>query len=67
MPPDMTVFEVAKRLGVNPETVRLWLRAGAMRGYKLTPSRSGRGEWRIRETDLERFIAERANIPDRKV
>ncbi len=49
------VPEVAERLRVDPETVRRWLRAGKLRGMLL----SQQGGYRIPDSELRRFIAER--------
>lgn len=43
--------KVAELLDVNPATVRAWLRDGVLKGHKL----AGR-VWRIRESELKRFI-----------
>jgi len=51
----LRVPEVAERLRVDPETVRRWLRAGKLRGMLL----SQQGGYRISDTELQRFIAER--------
>lgn len=48
----LTPEEAAERLSVSPTTIRKWLRSGKLQGYKL-PS-----VWRIRESDLEKFILE---------
>ena len=42
----LTVEETARRLKVDPETVRRWLREGTMRGQKF-----GR-VWRVPESEL---------------
>lgn len=62
---DLTIPEAAERLRVIPETVRVWLRTKRLRGYKVnaTGGGRGRGEWRIREEDLQAFIEQRMNIP----
>jgi len=57
----MTVNEVAERLAVHPETVKRWLRAGLLEGTKLPTGRWGRGEWRVSERDLTRFLEGGAN------
>ncbi len=44
--------QVAEILGVSQKMVRDWLRAGRIKGVKL-----GR-IWRVREQDLEAFLAE---------
>ena len=54
------VPEVAERLRVDPETVRRWLRAGKLQGVLL----SQQGGYRIAESELERFIAERLGRGD---
>ena len=43
--------------GVNPETVRGWLRAGKLKGYKIGVL------WKIKRADLEAFIAASSNQP----
>jgi excisionase family DNA binding protein len=45
--------EIAAKLGLNPETIRRWLRSNVLRGYKFGMI------WRVKVTDLERFCAER--------
>jgi excisionase family DNA binding protein len=52
----LTVTEVAEWLRVHPETVRLWLRDGVLRGFMPGGKRSG---YRVRESELRRFMAER--------
>ena len=46
-----TVSEVAERLRVNPETVRVWLREGRMRGALMGGRRGG---YRIKESEVAR-------------
>jgi hypothetical protein len=41
---------------VDPETVRRWLRAGKLHGMLL----SQQGGYRVAESELQRFIAERS-------
>jgi excisionase family DNA binding protein len=55
--PLFTVPEVAARLRLNPETVRRWLRQGKLRGSLMG---SDRGGWRIRESEVQRFLEESA-------
>jgi excisionase family DNA binding protein len=52
----LTVEEVAGELKVGPETVRRWIRAGALSVLDLG-SRSG--GYRIRQADFDAFIARR--------
>jgi excisionase family DNA binding protein len=47
-----TVDEVARRLKVSDQTVRRWLRAGALVGRNF----GGRTGYRIPEAELERFL-----------
>lgn len=47
-----TPEEVAERLSVHPNTVRLWLRQG-----RMSAVRAGR-LWRVRESDLQAFLKE---------
>jgi excisionase family DNA binding protein len=49
----LTVAEVAARLAMQQTTVREWLRMERLPGY-LPGGR--RGGWRVKESDLERFI-----------
>lgn len=51
----LTTAEIAATLKVHPETVKNWLRSGALKGFVL----SDRAGWRIRESDLAAFIRER--------
>jgi excisionase family DNA binding protein len=55
----LTVAEVADWLRVHPETVRLWLRDGLLRGFMPGGKRSG---YRVRESELRRFMAEREEL-----
>lgn len=52
----LTVPEVADRLRVSTATVTSWLRDGRLRGYRIGGTKAG---WRIEESDLDRFIADR--------
>jgi excisionase family DNA binding protein len=49
---DFTVQEVADELGRAPSTVRTWLGAGELEGYRL----NGR-EWRVSRAAVQAFIA----------
>lgn len=48
----LTVTEVAEHLRVHPETVRIWLRGGRLKGFRPGGKKTG---WRVRESELERF------------
>jgi excisionase family DNA binding protein len=45
-----TAEQVAALLQLSPKTIKDWLRAGKLPGYKI-----GRA-WRVRQEDLEAFI-----------
>lgn len=45
----LTTGEVAEMLGVSGQTVRNWIRAGVLKGYRLNPS----GRILIKQEDLE--------------
>ncbi len=47
----LTPEEVAERLSISVYTVKDWLRAGRIKGVKVSPRL-----WRIKETDLQAFI-----------
>ena len=46
----LTPDEVAQRLGITPNTVRIYLREGRIKALKV-----GR-LWRVRESDLQKHI-----------
>ena len=52
----LTVFDVADRLQVHPETIRRWIRAGRLTASDLGADSAG---WRIDPADLDAFIAAR--------
>ena len=57
----LTVPEVAKILKLWPQTIRLWIKKGDLRGYKLP-----NGEWRIRAEDVDAILIPHAGThPDR--
>jgi len=59
----LTVQEVVDRLQVHEQTVRRWLRSGELHGYSLG-RKSG---WRIRESDLDKFLEARSGGLEGKV
>jgi excisionase family DNA binding protein len=52
----LTVVQVAEWLQVHPDTVKRWLRDGNLKGFRLGGNRAG---WRVRESELERFVRDR--------
>jgi excisionase family DNA binding protein len=48
----LTVSEVAYRLKVDPETVRVWLRSGKLRGSRLSRAAG----WRVAESEVARLL-----------
>lgn len=49
----LTIKEVAERLRVSERSVRRWLLASELKGFRL----GDRAGWRVREEDLEAFVA----------
>ena len=49
----LSVDEIADELGVNPETVRVWIRSGELVAFSI-----GKG-YRISRADLDDFIRRR--------
>ena len=54
----LTVHEVAEMFRVTEYTVREWLRDPevSLAGFR---TKNGRGQWRVRESEAERFAQER--------
>jgi len=61
-PPDLLLKppQVARMLGIHPQTVLEWLRAGTLPGIRL-PGNAG---WRVRKSDLEAWLDRRATGQD---
>jgi excisionase family DNA binding protein len=49
----LTVPEVATMLRLNEQTVRKWLRQGTIPGISMGSRQAG---WRVRRSDVERFL-----------
>lgn len=49
----LTVKQAAERLNVHPETVRVWLREGVLKGTMPLKRRIG---WRIPASEVERVL-----------
>jgi len=48
----LTLQEAVDRLKLHPDTLRRWLRAGTLRGTRL----SRKGGWRIPSSEVERVL-----------
>jgi excisionase family DNA binding protein len=48
----LTVEQIALRFDCDVKSVRRWLRSGKLQGYQL----GERGDWRIKESDLQAFL-----------
>jgi excisionase family DNA binding protein len=51
--PTLTVAEAAERLRLNPETVRVWLRQGKLKGVRLGGTKAG---YRIPASEITRLL-----------
>ena len=58
-PRDLTVEEVATATGRASSTVRGWLLAGDLPGYKL----NGR-DWRVRRSALRTYVGDQRHLPN---
>ena len=56
----ITVQEAAERLRVHPQTVRLWLREGKLRGRLIGGRKSG---YRIPATEIDRLMSPGEELP----
>lgn len=54
--PPMTVREIARAQNISTTTVYRALRAGLLKGHRI----GQRGDWRVVEEDLTRWLAEGA-------
>ena len=53
----LTVKEIATILKLEPQSVRMNLRAGAIKAFRLND-----GGWRVKEEDLKKFIKDNYDI-----
>ncbi len=51
VPDGMTPAEVAAALRVHPRTVRKWIGAGKLRGFRVG------GRFRVEQSEVRRFVA----------
>jgi excisionase family DNA binding protein len=56
----LTLSEIARRLRVDPSTVRLWVKSGRLRAQKAGPS--SHSHWWVRPEDLERMLTGRDDL-----
>ena len=56
---DLTVSEVAEEMGRSPSTVRGWLIAGDLRGFKLNNR-----DWRVPRSALREYLDAQAAEPE---
>lgn len=56
----LSVEEVAKQLGLSEDSVLRRLHKKVLIGYNLE------GTWRIKQSDLDKYLSERRNLPEKK-
>ena len=54
----LTIKEVAKMLRVSERSVNRYIESGRLRASRI-------GQWRIKQSDLEKFLKENLNINKR--
>jgi excisionase family DNA binding protein len=59
----LTLADVAELLNVSASQAYALVRSGQLRGIKI----GGRGQWRVEQSELERYIAERYEATDRYI
>ena len=59
MKDSLSVRSIADRLDTTPETVRRLIKARAIKAFRLS---GDQGPWRIRESALDAYIAEREAV-----
>ena len=57
----LSIQQVAQRLNIGQAAVRDWVRTGRLPATKI-----GTRVWRVREVDLERFLAAQQQSPARE-
>lgn len=62
-----TLAEVAESLKVSDETVAHWIRNGELTAFNVSRDRqSGKPRLRVRQSDLDAFLATRSTAPPPK-
>lgn len=67
---DLKPSEVAELLGVNPTTVRSWIRDGILPARRTRPQAGAApraGHWRVRREDVEALRQQQSFKPDARV
>lgn len=59
----LTPPQVAEMLGVDPCTVREWIRSGELPGVNLASDTATRPRFRVRPEDLDAFLERRSVSP----
>ncbi len=57
----LTVAEAAEALSLNPQTVRVWLRSGKLRGLRTNEGKNG--QWRVPESAVREPLIPNAFKP----
>jgi excisionase family DNA binding protein len=65
-PSGFTVAEVARRLRVSPDKVRLWIRRGELKAINTATALCGRPRWVVTAESLAEFENMRAGGPPPK-
>ena len=60
----LTPPELAKRYGIHPDKIRLWINWGELRASNLATKPGGRPQWRVKLVDWEAFLARRSNMKE---
>ncbi len=55
----LTIKEVAEILRVSGRSVNRYIKAGKLKASRI-------GQWRIKQSDIDKFIDKYANIQDKK-
>jgi excisionase family DNA binding protein len=58
-----TAPQVAERLGVGHDKVLLWIKRGELQAANLATTLDGRPRYGVSQTDLARFLTNRAVVP----
>ena len=56
----LTPEEIAEKLRIHPDTVRRWIRTGALKGVKVGPR-----QWRVTRESIEAFLND--NDQDKRI